>query len=161
MRIATALLVLGSVALPTTASAQDPSIRDLDWLVGEWTFDDAQIEGEYRETGTRDCAYALGGDYIRCESHGTDHRGREREYVWYFNYNADDARFEITNLIQGFQRKLLYTATLHDEGRRLEVSYGSWEGDRIVVDGGATVTYDGVDRYVWETARFRDVVTRR
>ncbi|MEQ8330294.1 MAG: hypothetical protein RH859_07540 [Longimicrobiales bacterium] len=145
----------------TGLTAQEAPITQLDWLIGSWTFDDEALAGEYRESGTRDCAYALGGDYIRCESTGVDHRGRERTYLWFFNYNQAEERFEITSLFQGYPAKTLYTATVHDGGRRLEVSFGTWEGDGIVVEGGATVTYDGADRYVWENARFRDVVTRR
>ncbi|HSM04672.1 MAG TPA: hypothetical protein VK858_08610 [Longimicrobiales bacterium] len=140
---------------------QESELRQLDWLIGEWTFEDVQLDGQYTEVGTRSCEYVLGGDYIACESRGVDHRGRERTYLWYFNYNEHEARFEITSLFQGYPAKLLYTATVHDDGHRLEIRYGSWEGDRIVVEGGATVTYDGEDRYVWENARFRDVVTRR
>ncbi len=156
-----ALLLASAAVAPGSAYAQEPGIRQLDWLIGEWTFEDVQIDGEYREVGTRVCEYTLGGDYIVCRSRGVNHRQRERQYVWYFNYNADEERFEITSLFQGYAGKALYTATLHDGGRRLEVTYGSWEGEGIVVEGGATVTYDGADRYVWENPRFRDVVTRR
>ena len=157
--------VLGAIAAaaaaPAAATAQDSPLAQLDWLVGSWTFEDAALAGEYRESGTRDCAYALGGDYIRCESRGIDHRGRERTYLWFFNYNPAEERIEITSLFRGYAPKLLYTATVHEGGHRLEISFGTWQGDHIVVDGGATVTYDGADRYVWENPRFRDVVTRR
>lgn len=154
-------LVACVLAAGSTVLGQRPSIRDLDWLVGEWSFTDEQINGDYRETGSRSCAYALGGDYIRCESRGRDHRGRERSYVWYFNYNSVESRFEITSLFQDNPRKFLYSATLHDEGRRLEIRFGSWEGDGLKVEGGASVVYNGRDQYVWANARFRDVVTRR
>jgi hypothetical protein len=54
------------------------SPNQIAWLIREWTFEDAAIDGEYRETGTRTCGYALGNDYIVCESVGTGHRGRQR-----------------------------------------------------------------------------------
>lgn len=161
-RIFTLMLLLCSMAAAAgSASGQEPSIAQLDWLIGEWTFEDVELDGEYRETGTRVCSYALGDEYIVCESRGVDHRARERSYRWYFNYNAQDQRYEITSLFQGYPRKLLYTATIHDGGRRMELTYGSWEGDQVVIDGGATVTYNGSDQYVWGNDRFRDVVTRR
>lgn len=149
------------LVVPQGAAGQEPSIRDLDWLIGEWSFEDEEIAGDYRESGTRTCSWALGGDYIRCASEGRDHRGGARTYVWFINFNANEQRFEITSLFQGNPRKYLYTATLHDGGRRLEVRFGSWEADALHFEGGATVVYDGRDRYVWENARFRDVVTRR
>jgi hypothetical protein len=150
-----------TLGLPTRLLGQDPGITQLGWLVGEWDFEDVEIDGEYRETGTRTCEYTLGGEYIVCESQGVDHRGRRRTYLWYFNYNHVDARYEVTSLLQGFPRKLLYTAAVHDGGRRLEITYGSWEGGDVVVEGGATVTYNGSDQYVWGNDRFRDVATRR
>lgn len=151
---------------PQAGSAQEPDtsqpgITQLAWLIGEWTFEDIEIDGDYRESGTRVCEYALGGDYIACESRGVNHRGVERIYLWYFNYNDRDQRFEITSLFQVFPRKLLYTATLRERGHRLELSGGAWEGDQIVIDAAATVVYNGSDQYVWGTDRFRDVVTRR
>jgi len=149
------------LAGPAATFGQETSIRDLDWLIGDWSFKDEQINGEYRESGTRTCAYALGGDYIRCESRGVDHRGRERGYLWFLNHNPAESRFEITSLIQGNPRKFLYTATLHDEGRRLEIRFGSWEADALKFEGGASVVYNGRDQYVWANARFKDVVTRR
>lgn len=142
-------------------SAQERPIDQLAWLVGEWDFEDVQLEGEYREAGTRTCDWALGGDYIACESHGVDHRGGERSYIWYFNYNDREERFEVASLFEGFPRKLLFSATVHDEGHRLELTFGAWEADGLVFEGGATVTYNGSDEYVWTNGRFRDVVTRR
>lgn len=155
------LLLCAAVATTSEISAQEPAIGQLDWLIGEWTFEDVEIDGEYRETGTRVCEYALGGEYIVCESNGVNHLGRERDYLWYFNYNDRDQRFEVTSLLQGYPGKLLYTATIHDGGRRLELAYGAWEGDQVLVEGGATVAYNGSDRYVWGNDRYRDVATRR
>ncbi len=159
--LAAALLLLAALAPPASLSAQEAGIEQLAWLVGEWRFEDEEINGEYRETGTRVCEWALGGEYISCESQGVDHRGRERSYLWYFNYNDVEERFEITSLFQGFPHKTLYTAVAHDEGHRLKISFGTWRGDQIVIDRGATVTYNGSDQYVWGNDRFRDVVTRR
>lgn len=156
------LLLLCVMAVTTgVLSAQERGIEELEWLLGEWTFEDVEIDGEYRESGTRVCEYALGDEYIVCESLGVNHRGAERAYLWYFNYNGEDQRFEVTSLFQGYPRKLLYSAVVHEDGRRLELTYGSWEGDQVVVDGGATVTYNGSDQYIWENDGYRDVVTRR
>ncbi len=159
--LAAALLLLAASTPTGPLSAQESGIAQLGWLVGEWTFADEEIDGEYRETGTRVCAWALGGEYISCESRGVNHRGRERSYVWYFNYNDVEERFEITSMFQGFPHKTLYTAVAHDGGHRLEISFGTWRGNEIVIDRGATVTYNGTDQYVWGNDRFRDVVTRR
>lgn len=161
MRLGVAWAIATVCIFTADAHAQTRRIQELSWLVGEWTFEDYAVEGEYREVGTRVCEFTLGDEYIQCDSHGVDHRGNERHYIWFFNYNSDDERFEVTSLLQGFPRKLLYVANVAEAGRRLELTYGSWEGSEVVVDGGATVTYNGSDQYVWGNARFRDVVTRR
>jgi hypothetical protein len=161
LRLALLALFAAVLGTPAVALAQEPGIERLDWLIGEWDFADAEIDGEYRETGTRVCEYMLGGDYIVCESEGTDHRGRTRSYVWYFNYNDREERYEITSLFQGLGMKALDTAEVSENGHWLEISCGVWEGDGVVVEGGATVVYNGTDRYVWGNDRYRDVVTRR
>lgn len=155
------LLAACGLALAVPLAGQERPIEQLAWLVGDWHFEDVQIEGEYRESGTRSCEWALGDDYIVCESHGVNHRGQERSYLWYFNYNDRDERFEITSLFQGFPRTLLFAVTVHDDGHRLEITTGSWQREGMVVEGSATVTYDGDDEYVWTNGRFRDTVTRR
>lgn len=55
----TAALVL-ALGAASALDAQAPHICQLDWLVGQWTFEDVEIEGDYREVGTRDCEYTFG-----------------------------------------------------------------------------------------------------
>ncbi len=103
----------------------------------------------------------MGGDYIVCESRGTNHRGGERTFLWYFNYNDQDERFEIVSLFEGFARKLMYTVEVSEDGHALQLTYHSVEGGELVVSEGPTVPYDGVGEWVRTNGRFRDVVTRR
>ena len=103
----------------------------------------------------------MGGDYIVCESRGTNHRGGERTFLWYFDYNDQDERFEIVSLFEGFARKLMYTVEVSEDGHALQLTYHSVEGGELVVSEGPTVPYDGVGEWVRTNGRFRDVVTRR
>jgi len=35
------------------ASSEPPMISQLDWLIGNWNYEDRSINGDYRETGVR------------------------------------------------------------------------------------------------------------
>jgi hypothetical protein len=166
-RLALLAVFAATLGTPTAALAQEPGIERLDWLIGEWDFADAEIDGEYRETGTRVCEYTLGGDYIVCESEGTDHRGRTRSYVWYFNYNDRDERYEITSLFQGLGMKALYTAEVSDDGYRLEsptasgrATGSSWRAAPRSSTTGPIGTY-GATTAIETSSRGGDPVGRR
>lgn len=168
------VLTAHMAANETGAQDDRKPIERLEWLIGGWTFEDVQLGGDYREAGERDCAYALDGDYIQCTSKGTSHTGNERTYFFFFNYNHLDERYEMTSLVGGFPRKILYIVNVSEDGHRLELVFGGWEKDGINFESHAIVRYDGVDRYTWEShlahegpeaddyePRFRDTATRR
>lgn len=170
------ILVIACLALsvPMAAGAEERPIQRLSWLIGEWEFADRQIGGEYRETGSRSCDWALNGEYIECISIGTSHTGKQRSYRWFFNYNRLEERFEAISIFEGFPRKILQSINLSDDNHRLEMVYGGWEHDGINFETHAIVTYNGHDAYVWEShaphdgpetgehqVRFRDTVTRK
>ena len=126
------MLLLGFSVLP--AHAADPSIKDLNRLIGTWQFEDRSLPAlgfEYLETGTRACAYALDEAYIRCVSTGAT-KGKLRTYEFHFNYNAIDARFEMVAMFSNYGPKQIYVVSLCDDGRRhdLQVHGLSARGNR-------------------------------
>ena len=162
-------LWLALLSVPTQASELDR----LDWLVGEWRFEDTQVNGEYREAGTRNCERALDDAYILCRSVGISNNGQEREYLWYFNYNRMDGRYEMSALNSAWPRKDLYILEPSEDGRRVDVDTLTWKKEGLVRMNVATISYNGADRYVWEirsgapdaetgehAVTFRDTVTR-
>ena len=60
--LAVLILVLPAGA---AASSEPPMISQLNWLIGNWNYEDRSINGDYRETGVRNCTYALNEQYIR------------------------------------------------------------------------------------------------
>ena len=72
-------------------SVNGQSIRDLDFLIGEWEVTETIYPGqpkEYQETGTRTCSYYLDGTFIKCESETiVSTSGRKRTYAYYINYD--------------------------------------------------------------------------
>ena len=149
-------------------------LQKLDWLIGAWEFDDSEVNGDYRETGTRVCAYGLDDQYIICKSKGVSSSGNERTYHWYINYNKVDDRFEMTSLLGNFPRKLLHTLTVSADGHRIDLVNHDWSTEGVTATSSGTITYNGSDEYIWNNRsgeadpdtgenaiNFRDIVTRR
>ena len=126
------------------------TIDRLDWMIGEWSFDDQEVNGDYRETGSRVCTWTLDKKYIQCANSGTNHRGKERTTVWYISYNSMDERYEIVGMFGDYPRKNLYVATPDETGHVVELVNESWSADGMVPMNLATITYDGGDEWLWE-----------
>jgi len=173
--VAVGVLMPALVLLSTPAHAvQTAPLDKLVWMIGAWDFDDSQIDGDYRETGSRVCEYGLDEQYIVCESKGVSSSGKERTYLFFINYNQLDERFEMTCLFGNFPRKFLYALDVSDDGREIRLTNHVWLADGLSTENPATITYNGADRYVWNNrgaepdpvtgehpVTFRDVVTRK
>lgn len=173
--VGSVILALGAPGFAETqpAPSAERPMQKLGWLVGQWHTRDEQLAGDYRETGPRDCAWGLDGRYIVCHGVGTNHLGRSREYVWYFNYNAMDERFEMNSLYGDWPRKNLFVIDASEDGHRLDVTSYYFTAEGLTPGNRQTVIYDGSDRYVWTifngepdpdtgepTAGFVDTATR-
>lgn len=159
-RLALTAALLGT--LPAGAPAQAvtadtsgttvPSIRQLAWLIGRWDFVDRSLApgDSYRETGVRECGWALDDQYIRCESRGTV-GGRGRTYLFFFNWNSLDSRFEMVALHGNYGRKTFFTAKLSDQGKRLDLLQDRTTHETANSRTWGTLHFDGHDRILWET----------
>ena len=167
------LLFLALLSGSVDATEKPQPLKKLDWLLGKWIFEDAQINGNYWEKGTRNCKYVLDDQYIRCESRGISNKGHERSYHFILGYNSMDKRYEMLGLTSSYPRQNLYIITPSDDGFRLQLTNHFWTEEGIVKSNEATIQYNGVDQYIWNirngevdkaTGRkavgFRDTVTR-
>lgn len=127
----------------------DHPMSKLSWLLGQWTFEDVQVNGEYWERGTRDCVQVLHNQYIRCESLGVSNSGSERSYYFILGYNRIDERYEMVGLTSSYPRQNLYIIEPSEDGFTLEIINNFWTNDGIAPLNGATIQYNGVDEYVW------------
>ena len=148
-----ALLLSLLVSMTTSAFAADEEIANpmnkLSWLLGNWTFEDTQVNGEYWERGTRDCVRVLDDQYIRCESKGVSNSGNERSYYFILGYNRMDERYEMVGLTSSYPRQNLYIITPSEDGHVLELRNHFWTAEGIMPSNNATIHYNGVDEYVW------------
>lgn len=148
-----AIWLLATASATAAESASKPTIRDLDRLIGIWEFEDAATENagyEYVETGTRICAYALDDKYIRCESKGKA-KDKERTYVFYFNYNDADERFEMLSMFGNYSRKILYHLTVSEDGRRIDLTTGPNPEEDEIERSWATISFQSDDQFTWES----------
>ena len=124
-------------------------METLSWLIGEWTFEDAAVDGSYWERGTRSCEWVLHDQYIRCESQGVSNSGHERSYYFIVGYNSMDSRYEMIGLTSSYPRQNLYIIEPSRDGHTLELSNHFWTDDGLVPSNSATISYNGEDEYVW------------
>lgn len=148
-----ALLVSGFVT-STTAAAEEPSVQDLDALIGTWEFSDEATElagFTYREEGRSTCRYDLDDTHIRCDSVAT-YNDKDRHYVTYISYNDIAETFEMISLFGNFPEKSSFTLRPSDDFTRLELI-----GDPMRQRNGTlsrnygVITFSGPDSFTWET----------
>ena len=132
------------------ASTKEPSITDLDWLIGKWQYNDVAVKGAYTDKGIRICEYTLNKSYIACLSDGVTNTGKKRSYYFYFNYNKLDKRFEITSLTSDYPRKNLYIVTVQENNHKLSLTSKSWTKDGMVDNNTAAITYNGKNIWLWK-----------
>ena len=127
-----AMLFFSITATSYASDNEVPNPMDkLSWLLGNWTFEDAQVNGAYWERGTRDCVKVLDDQYIRCESIGTSNSGNERSYYFILGYNRMDERYEMVGLTSSYPRQNLYIITPSEDGHVLELRNHFWTTDGI------------------------------
>lgn len=143
------LLSLSICAMSSNAAEPEQPLGKLGWLLGNWTFEDAQVNGEYWERGTRNCALVLDEQYIRCESRGISNKGHRRSYHFILGYNSMDSRYEMLGLTSSYPRQNLYIITPSRDGHTLELSNHFWTDEGIVKSNEATIRYNGTDQYIW------------
>jgi len=146
-------LILVLMLAPLTGLAEHPPespMDKLDWLLGEWTFEDVSVDGSYRETGSRTCTLTLHDQYILCESIGVSHNGHERSYYFILGFNRMDGRYEMIGLTSSYPRQNLYIIVPNENGDTLELTNHFWTEDGVVPSNTATITYNGSDQYVWQ-----------
>ncbi len=166
-----ALLMVAFVS--ASANDGDLPIERLSWLIGNWETRDEQLAGDYVETGPRNCEWGLDGRYIVCSGVGTNHLGKSREYVWYFNYNHMEERFEMNSLYGDWPRKNLFVIDLSDDNHRFTAMSYFFTEAGLEAGNPQSVEYDGSGKYVWTifngepdpesgepTAGFIDTATR-
>ncbi len=150
MKTVLMILTVVGLASPLTAKEVEPSIKMLDWMIGEWSYADRQVKGEYTDQGTRHCRYTLKEQYIVCESVGVTNAGKERVYLFYLNYNKRHARFEMVALFSDYQSKNLYVMEVSKGGYVIDLKNHEWNQQGLKQLSDAQISYDGQGVWEWQ-----------
>ncbi len=96
------------VLLVSVYNVNAQSIKDLDFLIGEWEVNETLFPGtdkSYTENGTRVCGYYLDDSFIRCESSTLSSKtGKKRAYTYLINYDKKEECFWVTALSNDFPK---------------------------------------------------------
>ncbi len=161
--------------LMTSISISAQSIKDLDFLIGEWEVLETIYPGtdkEYQEKGIRICEYYLNGSFIKCESSTVvSTSGKERFYAYVINYDKREDCFRATNLANDFPLQGQFKWFLDKENKQiLAITPKNVIEDRFFR---ATISYANPNKLVWNGWRskwledkewkqvFNDVATRK
>ena len=140
-----ALFTVISFAIST--SAQEPTIKDLDGIIGSWEVEEVGFSGtnqEPAEQGTRTCSYILLDTYILCETRSRFLKtGKERAYQFLINYNGLDKRFELVSIYSNWGRKNFDAITIQSNPKRWDLR-------------GTPRVENGIERRVWGVIEFME-----
>lgn len=150
------ILFVSAIAGPAVAdddAPPEPTIRDLDVLIGKWRYVDESTDlagFDYREEGVTECEYALDDAYIRCEGEGV-HNGRSRTFVEYLNYNRFTGEFQRVGMFGNHPAIATFTLELSEGGRRIE-QFGAPtpQRDGTFTRNWGVITFSDEDHYSWD-----------
>lgn len=144
--------MIGSAAGADEAPQREPSIRDLDILVGKWRYVDESTDlagFDYREEGITECAYALDGTYIRCDGQGS-YNGRSRTFVEYLNYNRYSAEFQRVGMFGNHPAIATFTLEISADGKRIEQRGTPMrQRDGTYTRNWGVISFSDEDHYTW------------
>ncbi|MDW3195623.1 MAG: hypothetical protein R8G66_24820 [Cytophagales bacterium] len=149
------LIFLVLIGVGTSLQAQ--SIKDLDFLIGEWEVLETIYPGTdkaYTESGTRRCEYYLNNSYIKCESATTPTRtGKTRYYAYLINYDHKNDCFWATGLANDFPLQSHHQWFLDKESQEIRaITPRNVNGDRFFR---GTISFADPNKLVWNGWRSR------
>lgn len=142
-------IAFGPVGAQTPVSSE---MQRLSPLIGTWDVDDVYHPtsgADIRETGVRTCGYVMQNRYVECVTRARNAAGREREYRWYFNYNAASERYETVEIFSNYPPKIVRTIRIDSTGLVWNIRTPSSFSDKIEQWSWSQLVFDGRDRAVW------------
>jgi hypothetical protein len=115
------LLTITLFGFLSVHAQNEPGIKDLDFLIGKWEVREDNEEKGWWEKTVRTCEYALKDNYIRLESFTIDSNGREREILWFINYNKNNQQFEMVSMFSNWYKTQFDILVWDQENRKLTI----------------------------------------
>lgn len=144
--------LLWSMATAEEDPPREPSIRDLDILIGKWRYVDQSTDlagFDYHETGFTECAYTLDGAYIRCDGEGV-YNGKSRTFVEYLNFNRFSGEFQRVGMFGNHPAIATFTLEISKDGKRIEqLGKPMRQRDGSFTRNWGVITFSDNDHYTW------------
>ena len=116
-----ALLIVLALLMAGDILAQGKSVRDLDFLIGEWEVREDNVEKNWWEKATRVGKYVLDSTYIELESAAVSSNGKQRAYRWYIHYNSKSDQFEMVSMFGNWHKIQFDIITWDPAHRKLTI----------------------------------------
>lgn len=153
LTVFTTLLLSSLIATADGNPSDQPSIKDLDILIGKWRYVDESTElagFDYRETGETECAYTLDDAFIRCEGSGV-YSGKSRTFVEYLNYNRFTGEFQRIGMFGNHPSIPRFTLEISEDGKRIEQRGAPLpQRDGSFTRNWGVITFIDDDHYTWD-----------
>ena len=146
-----AFLIFISTHISGNIFAQEMSIQDLDFLIGEWEVREDNKEKNWFEESTRKGRYILDSTYIELESNAISSSGKERIYRWYIHHNSETQQFEMVSIYSNWHSVLFDILQWDLENRKLTIRNGVEPNSIDYHERFGVITFDeNFNEYIWE-----------
>ena len=143
-------ILLLSTLLLIGSSSFSQSIKDLDFLTGEWKVKEDNSENDWWEKSTRTVQYALDSTYIVLEASAISSSGKERTYLWYIHHNSKKNQFEMVSMFSNWHKAQFDILIWEPKERKLIIKNGTDpNADEYHERYGEMVFNEDFDEYVW------------
>jgi len=146
-----ALLIIALFFCTTTVFSQQKSIKDLEFLIGEWDVREDNKEKKWWEESKRTGRYVLDSTYIELKTVATSSDGKERTYRWFIHFNSKVQQFEMVSMFSNWHKIQFDILHWDFEQRKLTVRNGVEPNSNEYHERyGELIFNDNFNEYVWK-----------
>lgn len=148
------ILVLSLLLITSVSFSQ--SIKDLEFLIGEWKTREDIKDKNWWEESRRTIQYALDSTYIEVKATANSSSGKERKYLWYIHYNSKKNQFEMLSMFSNWHKAQFDILIWEPTERKLiikkdpdpnEEEYHERYGEMIFDENFMEFVWKGVNKY--------------
>jgi len=145
------VLIIALFSTTLIVFSQQKSIKDLDFLIGEWEVREDNTEEKWWEKAKRTGRYVLDSTFIELESVAISSNGKERTYRWFIHFNSKSQQFEMASMYSNWDKILLDILHWDIEQRKLTIRNGKETNSHGYHERyGALIFNEDFSGYVWE-----------
>lgn len=136
---------------PRPVDAQQPSVKDLHFLVGTWQTEEHHLASGWWEKSTRTGTYILDSTYLQLESVAVNSSGKKRTYRFLIHYDSDTDQFEMVCIYSNWP-KVRTEILVWDQSNRTIKLTGKPEADEYSERTGLMQFTSDFSAYTWKGA---------